>query len=81
MKRVQAGCIAQTLLFSQKSELGLSKAAALETNRQEVARYKNTLDSSRTRYVIVDETERDDGSILIHIKKQINATTNTDEYF
>lgn len=81
MKRVKSGCICQTLLFSQKPDLGLSKNEALETNRQEVVRYKNSMERSRTKYVILDETVQDDGSILIHIKKQINATTDTTEYF
>ena len=81
MKRVKSGCICQTLLFSQKPDLGLSKNEALEANRQEVVRYKNSLERSRTKYVILDEIEQDDGSILIHIKKQINATTDTSEYF
>ncbi|MDY6024223.1 MAG: hypothetical protein SPJ19_05440 [Candidatus Borkfalkiaceae bacterium] len=81
MKRVKSGCICQTLLFSQKSDLGLSKNEALETNRQEVVRYKSSMERSRTKYVILEETVQDDGSILIRIKKQINATTDTTEYF
>ena len=81
MKRVKSGCICQTLLFSQKPDLGFTKNEALEANRQEVVRYKNSLERSRTKYVILDETIQDDASILIHIKKQINATTDTSEYF
>ena len=81
MKRVKSGCICQTLLFSQKPDLGFTKNEALEANRQEVVRYKNSLERSRTKYVILDETVQDDASILIHIKKQINATTDTSEYF
>lgn len=81
MKRVKSGCICQTLLFSQKPELFLSKNEALDANRREFVRYKNSLDYSQTKYVIIDESVQDDGSILIHIKKQINPTTDTSEYF
>ena len=81
MKRVKSGCICQTLLFSQKPDLGFSKEQSLELNRQEIVRYKGVMDRSRTKYVILDETVQEDGSILIHIKKQLNATTDTTEYF
>lgn len=81
MKRVKFGCICQTLLFSQKPDLGLSKDEAIEANRQEVTRYKSSFERSRTKYVILDETVQDDGSILLHVKKQINATTDPSEYF
>lgn len=81
MKRVKSGCISQTLLFSQKPDLGMKKNEALIANRLELTRYKNSMERSCTKYVIIDETEQEDGSILIHIKKQINATTDTSEYF
>lgn len=81
MKRVKSGCIAQTLVFSQKPELGLTKNEAVIANRQELTRYKVSLENSRTKFVILDETVQDDGSILVHVKKQISATTDTSEYF
>lgn len=81
MKRVKSGCISQTLLFSQKPDLGLTKNETLEANRQEIIRYKRALERSHTKYVITDEAEQGDGSILIHVKKQINETTDTSEYF
>lgn len=80
MKRVKSGCICQTLLFSQKPEFGLSREVALNANRQEFTRYQNALDAARTKYVIVDATEQADGSILVHVKKQINETIDTKEY-
>lgn len=81
MKRVQSGCIAQTLLFSQKAESGMTKNEMLRANRQEVVRHQNGLQLSHTRYAIMDEIEQEDGSILLRIKKQINANTDTKEYF
>lgn len=81
MKRVKSGCICQTLVFSQKPDSGLSKNEMIETNRKEVARYKGSMDLSHTKYVVLGETIQSDGSVLIRIKKQINATIDTTEYF
>ena len=81
MKRVKAACILQTLMFVQKPEMGYSKERALEINREEVAHYKSQLEKSRTRYVITEEHEQEDGSIVIHIKKQYNDKTDVSEYF
>lgn len=81
MKRVKSGCIAQTLLFTQKADSTLSRDAALIMNRQELLRYKNSMNRNHTKYAILDETVQPDGSILVHVKKQINADTDTSEYF
>ena len=35
MKRIQAACIKQPLIFSQKEELGLSREKALSLNQAE----------------------------------------------
>ena len=81
MKRVKAACIQQTLLFMQKEDCGLSKASILETNRRELAHYKQTLERTRTRYQIVSEQEQDDGSIIVHVRKQYNDKADVTEYF
>ncbi len=81
MKRVKAACIMQTLVFSQKPELGLSRERALRVNRDEFEHYKQTLDKARTRYIIVDEAEQEDGAIVVHVKKQYNDTADVAEYF
>lgn len=81
MKRVRSGCIAQTLTFSQKPESGLSYEHALEVNRKELENYKKALDESRTKYVILDENVENDGTVVIHVKKQINFSTDVSEYF
>ncbi len=81
MKRVKAGCIQQTLVFSQKPDAGLSKARARELNRAEYENYRATLEQSRTRYMIVDECEQDDGSLVVRVKKQYNDKADVSEYF
>ncbi len=81
MKRVKAACILQTLVFSQKPELGLSVEQAKQLNHNEIAHYKEMLDRSRTRYSIVDEAEQEDGSVVVRVKKQYNDKADVSEYF
>lgn len=81
MKRVKAACILQTLVFAQKEDCGLSREAVLETNRREVAHYKQTLERTRTRYRIDSETEQEDGSIVVRVRKQYNDKADVAEYF
>ena len=81
MKRVKAACILQTLVFAQKPDTMLSRETMLSLNRQEFAHYKQTMEKTRTRYQIIDEAEQDDGSILVHVRKQYNDKTDVSEYF
>ena len=81
MKRVKAACILQTLVFSQKPEMGYSKESALKINLEEIERYKKNLERTRTRYQIVDTAEQDDGSITVHVRKQYSDRTDFTEYF
>ena len=81
MKRVKAACIQQTLVFLQKEDCGLSKTAILEANRRELARYKQTLEHTRTRYQIISQQEQEDGSIIVHVRKQYNDRADVAEYF
>lgn len=81
MKRVQAACIMQTLVFSQKEDCGLSCERQLAANRQELARYKASLEQTRTRYQITEETEQSDGSVVVRVRKQYNARADVSEYF
>lgn len=81
MKRVKSACIFQTLVFSQKPEMGYSKELALKINNEEIEHYKATLERSRTRYQITDETDLDDGSIIVHVRKQYNDKADVNEYF
>ena len=81
MKRVKAACIFQTLIFSQKEDLGFSRERLLEMNRDEVRRYKASLERTRTRYQVTEETELEDGSVLVKVRKQYNEKADVSEYF
>lgn len=72
MKRVRAACICQTLHFFLKDEAERDRAA--EIVRQEVEQYKRNLERNRTQYKIVEETTQPDGSILLKVIKQYNAS-------
>lgn len=71
MKRVKAACICQTLHFMLKEDVGHDYAVSLV--KEEVANYKKSLERAGTLYKIVDETVKEDGSIMIKIIKQYNA--------
>ncbi len=70
MKRVQAACICQTLHFFQKDEV--SKERNEKLSREEIEKYKQSLEYAKTEYKILDETKQDDGSIVIKVIKQYN---------
>ena len=81
MKRVKAACILQTLVFAQKPEMGYSKDRALKINQEEIEHYKATLERAKTRYQIIDTVEQEDGSIVVHVRKQHNDKADVSEYF
>lgn len=81
MKRVKAACILQTLVFSQKPETGYSRERMLKVNQEEIQHYKAVLERARTRYQILDEVEQEDGSIVVHVRKQYNDKADVSEYF
>lgn len=81
VKRIQSACILQTLAFSQKEDMGLSREQMLKLNHEEIEGYKKRLEKTRTRYQIVDETEQEDGSILLRVRKQYNDKADVSEYF
>ena len=81
MKRVKAACILQTLVFMQKEDCGFSREQILSMNRQEVTRYKSSLDRTHTRYQIVSEEEQENGSIIVRVRKQYNDKADVSEYF
>ncbi|MBQ8502705.1 MAG: hypothetical protein IJ491_00305 [Clostridia bacterium] len=81
MKRVKAACILQTLVFAQKPEMGYSKDRALTINKEEIEHYKATLERAKTRYQILDTVEQEDGSVVVHVRKQYNNKTDVSEYF
>lgn len=81
MKRVKAACILQTLVFQQKEDCGFTRDQILKANRQEISRYKQTLEHTRTRYQIVSEEEQENGAILLRVRKQYNDKADVSEYF
>ena len=72
MKRVKAACIIQTLHFLLKEDVEHDYAVRMV--RDEVKRYKEGLDKKGTKYQILSESEMEDGSIMIEIKKQYNMS-------
>lgn len=81
MKRVKSACILQTLVFAQKPENNYSKEYSLKLNREEIEHYKASLERARTKYQILDTAEQDDGSIVIHVRKQYSDKVDVSEYF
>ena len=81
MKRVQAACILQTLVFMQKEDCGLSKNSIAEANRREFESYKQKMEIARTRYQIVGQEEQEDGSLVVRVRKQYNDKADVNEYF
>ena len=81
MKRVKAACILQMLVFAQKEDCGLTREQQLCLNRDEVSRYKATMNRSRTRYQITEETEQSDGSVIVRVRKQYSDRADVGEYF
>ena len=72
MKRVKAACICQTLHFMLKDDLGHDNAVKLV--KEEVEKYKASLDKNRIKYKIVSEETQSDGSVMIKIIKQYNTS-------
>ena len=70
MKRVKAACICQTLHFMLKEDVGHDYAVKLV--KEEVEHYKRNLERNHTQYKIVDESEQQDGSVLLKVIKQYN---------
>lgn len=81
MKRIQSACIQQTLVFAQKPDAGYTREHALRINREEFEHYKKTLERTKTRYQIVDVSEREDGAVVVRVKKQYNDKADVSEYF
>ncbi|MBR2564591.1 MAG: hypothetical protein IKE29_08220 [Paenibacillus sp.] len=72
MKRVKAACICQTLHFMLKDDLEHDYAVNLV--RDEVVKYKASLDRNGTKYKIVSEDTQPDDSVMIKIIKQYNSS-------
>lgn len=72
MKRVKAACICQTLHFMLKEDA--EHNWAVKQVEYEVEQYKKNLERKQTKYKIVDEAVQPDGSVIMKIIKQYNAS-------
>lgn len=81
MKRVKAACILQTLVFQQKDANLFSRDRVVAMNREEIDKYKASLEKNKTRYRIDEESEQEDGAIILRVRKQYNYTADVGEYF
>lgn len=59
----------------------MTREQQLRLHRDEVSRYKATMDRSRTRYQITEETEQSDGSVIVRVRKQYSDRADVSEYF
>ncbi len=71
MKRIQEACICQTLHFMLKEDFG--HEYAVNRVKGEVVRYKESLERSRTKYKILEESTLPDDSVVIKIIRQYNG--------
>ena len=78
MKRIKSACIIQTLCFSNHD--GVTTEYAKNLIKQEYEKYKMQLDKSGAKYKILSETQQENGSIVVEIKKQYN-TSPIGDYF
>ena len=72
MKRIKAACICQTLHFMLKADVTHDYAVRLV--KEDVEKYKKTLERNRTQYKIIEQSEQADGSIIVKVIKQYNTS-------
>lgn len=68
MKRIKAAVLEQLVHFQLKD--GDTSKEAVWAVQQELKKYKETLERTGTKYVILSEDTQPDGSIILHIRKQ-----------
>lgn len=78
MKRVLAACLMQTVCFQPKNTFpsDFNKVQV----KKEYADYKKLMERYGTKYQILEESEKPDGSIVVKLKKQNNGQP-LGEYF
>lgn len=81
MKRIKAACVFQTLVFAQKPDCDLGTEVQAKLNREDVEKYKNSLERAHTRYRIVEESALPDGSVVVKVRKQYSDSADVGEYF
>ena len=80
MKRVKSGCILQTLVFLQKEDCGLSKALQLKYNREEIEKYKATLEKVKARIARLISQEKFSFHNIFQKKRGISLAENTSQF-
>lgn len=70
MKRIKEACICQTLHFMLSENV--EHRLAVKFVKDEVEKYKTSLERNNTKYKIIEETTQPDGSVIMKIKKQYN---------
>jgi len=70
MKRIQAACLEQIILFQLKEDLFGEEAVRMVDAEYE--RYLQHMDRCRTEYRILEKSRQSDGSLLVKLKKQYN---------
>jgi hypothetical protein len=69
-KNIQYVCLNQTIHFRLNEDVG--RSYALRKIKEEYEAYKNQLANGGLKYKIIDEKTRDDGSIVVKVKKQLS---------
>ena len=72
MKRIKAACIGQTLHFMLKEDA--EHDWAVRQVEEEVEKYKRQLVRNRVKHKIIDQVTQEDGSIVMRVIKQYNAS-------
>lgn len=78
MKRIIAACLMQTICFQPKS--AFPSDFNKQQTKKEYSEYKKLMERYGTKYQILEEVEKPDGSIVVKLKKQNNGQP-LGEYF
>lgn len=68
MKRIREACLLQTIHFQLKENY--DHGTAVRAVREELARFKRDLERNGTTYLITEEAEQADGSVIVQVKRQ-----------
>ena len=70
MRRIKSACLEQTVHFQLKD--GVPHDQALRLMEEEYGAYKQSLARRHTKYKLLEEQRRQDGSLIIKLIKQYN---------
>ncbi|MBE5761564.1 MAG: hypothetical protein E7334_06165 [Clostridiales bacterium] len=72
MKRIKNACLLQTIHFQLKEDI-VGHEEAVKAVKLEAEHFVKQLNQKRIRFKIVEQTEQNDGSIMMKIKRQYNS--------